>query len=85
MTNRQWIKIFTEERDAVVRTMDIKKFKEFFNKWKTRGFYNIELPNDDKVLEITLRKMAFHSPRIPEDERKEAEKWLTNCGYTTDL
>ena len=29
MTNRQWIKIFTEERDAVVRTMDIKKDKEF--------------------------------------------------------
>ena len=32
MKNKEWIKIFVEERDAVVQTFDIDKFKEFYAK-----------------------------------------------------
>ena len=84
MKNKEWIKIFVEERDAVVQTFDIDKFKEFYAKWKARGIYNFDLPRDE-IIEISLRKMAYHSTNIPENIRKEAEKWLLDRGYSTDL
>ena len=31
----EWVK----ERDSVVLTHDIQKFKEFYEKWKRRGIY----------------------------------------------
>jgi len=84
MKQKEWIKIYTEERDAVVQTFDVEKFKEFYAKWKARGFYNMDLPSD-KFIEISLRKMAYHSTKIPESVRLEAEKWLLDRGYSTDL
>lgn len=84
MKQKEWIKIFVEERDAVVQTFDIDKFKEFYAKWKARGFYDIDLPSDE-IVEISLRKMAYHSTKIPENVRKKAEKWLLDRGYTTDM
>lgn len=50
----RWIK----ERDKAVKTMDVQKFKTFYYKWKRRGIYQMDLPNDD-VIEISMRKMIL--------------------------
>lgn len=47
------------------------------------GVYTDEdLPKSDKVLEITLRKMAVIMTDAPEEKREEAKAWLDARGYT---
>jgi len=71
------IERYVKERDEAVASMDLEKFKEFI--LKTSG-KTMSLP-DDKVLEITMRKMAVHSTNIDTDIRVEAFRWLLENGY----
>lgn len=76
------IKKYGRERDKAVASLDIEEFKAFIKKWK----YYIELPlPPDEILEITIRKMACNSPRIPEEKKQEAREWLLSRGYTEGL
>ena len=84
MTKEQ-IKQFVNDRDKAVATFDLDVFKKFYEKYKAKGIYKIDLPKSDKVLEITIRKMAVHSTNLPEKTRAEATKWLLERGYSTDL
>lgn len=87
LSNRDNIKLWVKERDAAVSTLDIDTFKEFYAKWHRRGVYAIPphaLPSDD-VLEISIRKMAYHSPGVDPAIRAEAEKWLYEHGSDTKL
>lgn len=54
MTNKQWLKLFNEERDAAIKTQDIVKYKMFYYKWKARNIFLLELPSDE-ILEKLLK------------------------------
>ena len=54
MTNKQWLKLFNEERDAAIKTQDIVQWKMFYYIWKARGIYQLELPSDE-TLEALLK------------------------------
>lgn len=75
---------FVYERDEAVRTLDVKVFKKFYQKWYKRGVYAKPLPPDD-VLEIVLRKMLFHMASATEAERMNAKAWLMARGMDTNL
>ena len=37
MLDKKKLKEFVKERDKVVKTYDVKKFKEFYAKWENKG------------------------------------------------
>ena len=76
--------IWKAERDKAIKSQDIDTYKAFYNKWKQRGFYEFDLPNDI-VLEVALRKMLYHLESATTQEKAIAKKWLTEHGYSTDL
>lgn len=75
--------IWKAERDKAIKSQDVDTFKAFYNKWKKRGFYELELPNDI-VLEITLRKMLYNLKGATPQEKATAAKWLTEHGFTAE-
>lgn len=72
---KETIKQWTKERNIAVREMDVEKFKAFYQKWRDRGMYDHPLP-DDRVIEITMRKMATEIKSIPQSVKDESVKWL---------
>lgn len=79
------IKDFVKERDAVAISYDVKKFRAFYTKWQKKGVYEIDLPKDGMIIEIIMRKWVYHSKAFNSLQKREAEMWLTDHGYTTDL
>lgn len=73
-----WIK----ERDEAIRALDVEKFKAFYDKWKAKGVYNINLPSD-LVIEITLYKMLYNIESATDEEK--AKEWLESKGYSTEM
>lgn len=68
----QWEK----ERNAAVESQSVKKFREFYEKWRLLCVYDERIPYNNYVLEISLRKMACNIPEISEETKKEAASWL---------
>lgn len=79
-----WHYDWLKERDEVVKTYDVNKFKDFYNKWKSMGLYNLPLPTDS-VIEISMRKMVYHMTSSTNIEKEEAKKWLIEHGSSTDM
>lgn len=79
--DRKLLKEFVKERDEAVLSFNVDKFKAFYFKWKARGFYDIDLPKDDHIIEITMRKMVFGMRNPPKEAVREASKWLIERGY----
>lgn len=77
---KNWMK----ERDEVVRTLDVGKFKLFWDKWKERGFYRGGLPMDF-VIEISLHKMLYNLKSATDEEKKKAKEWLEEKGLDTSM
>lgn len=77
----QWL----TERDKVLKTHDVSKFKDFVAKWRKHGFYDDTPFPSDEVLEASMRKMICNIPTMSQKEKKEAEEWLTSRGYTTRI
>lgn len=84
MTKKQWLALWLAERDQVIRTQDIERFKAFYKKWKARGIYTLDLPRDE-VIEVSLRKMLYNLKNATAEEKATAEKWLKDRGLSTDL
>lgn len=84
MNFKKWKDIWLKERDEAIRTQDVAKFKEFYKKWTERGFYRNGLPSDE-VIEISLRKMLYNLGNVTDQEKAEAEKWLTERGYDVNM
>lgn len=80
-----WIKTYNKERDKAVKSLNVAEFRKFYKKWQERGFYQVSLPDDDAVVEVTMRKMLFHINSATEQEKADAEKWLIAHGLTTNL
>ncbi len=72
------------ERNVVIRSLDVEKFKAFWKKWSARGFYRNGLP-DDEVIEISLYKMLYNLESATEEEKNKAKKWLESRGFDVFL
>ena len=72
------------ERNVVIRSLDVEKFKAFWKKWSARGFYRNGLP-DDEVIEISLYKMLYNLESATEEEKKKAKEWLESRGFDVFL
>ena len=79
-----WHYDWLKERDEVVKTYDVNKFKVFYIKWKMMGLYSLPLPSDD-VIEVSMRKMVYNMLSSTESEKDEAKKWLIEHGSTTEM
>ena len=82
--NMELVKMWKMERIIAIKSQDVDTFKAFYNKWKARGFYELELPND-MVLEVSLRKMLYNLKGASPQEKATAKKWLTEHGCSTDM
>jgi len=76
--------IWRKERDEAALSFDVETFRRFYEKWHRRGFYDIPLPADDRVIEIAIREMVLGLANPPEDKKKEARDWLEANGYDPD-
>ena len=85
MNNKEWFRLWQEELLEVVTTFDVSKFREFYKKWQARGYYVEGLPDDDRVVDITIHKIAYHLNNTPPEVKEQAEKWLLERGLSTDL
>lgn len=77
--NKMDLDVWKKERDEVVKTYNLEKFREFYEKWSKKGLYNIELP-PDPVLEIALRKMVLQMESATDQEKEDAKWWLSRRG-----
>lgn len=78
---KQWMK----ERDKASLSYDVRKFREFYTKWLIAGMYQKQLPSDDNVVEIMMRKMVYHINSATPEQKDEAKKWLEDHGCNTSL
>ena len=78
------IALWKTERDNAIRSQDVKIFKAFFEKWKAKAYYDVELPSD-YVLEISLRKMLYNMKNATVKEKEQAKKWLIERGIDTNV
>ena len=78
----RFISAYSKELLEVCLTFDVEEFKRFAHKWYLLGYYPacFELP-DDKVIEITLRKIVVNRRDAPADKQGEAAAWLLSRGY----
>ena len=84
------INSYVRDRDdalfKAIKTDSVKPFIDFVESYKPYGIYPpcFELASDE-VIEITIRKMAYHCINLPQEIRDKAEKWLLERGYDTSL
>lgn len=74
-------KEYCRARDKAVASMDVDTFKAFASKYSPI----CDLPKDDEVIEITMRKMAVHITSLDIDTRVYAFRWLLEHGYDFSL
>lgn len=79
MNRLNLIKQYNKDRDKAVLSLDVETFKTFCKKWGN------PIPPTDRVIEITMRKMACHITSLPSEFRAEAKKWLENNGFDDRL
>lgn len=79
------VKAWMKERDEASKSYDVKKFRKFYSKWLAEGMYAYELPKDDRIIEVMMRKMVYHIKSSTEEQRREAKEWLQAHGSTTNM
>ena len=84
MNKKKWMALWESERDEVLKSYDLERFKALYEKWKARGFYALSLPRDE-VIEVSMRKMVYNLKSSTEAEKEEAKKWLLDRGFTTEV
>ena len=82
--DKKEFKLWIKERDEAIRTLDVEKFKRFYDKWKAKGVYVINLPSDF-VIEITLYKMLYNLGDATDEEKSKAKEWLESKGCSTEM
>ena len=70
------------ERDEAVLSLDVFKFREFYEKWLRLGVYDNPLPDNDFVIEVTMRQCILGMANPPKKAKKEAQKWLKDRGFS---
>lgn len=83
--NDNILKQWRKERDAVIRTHDVQKFRSFYMKWYKKGLYRIPLPKDDLVVRVSMEKCILALNDSTEQEKNESKLWLTGHGFKPEF
>ena len=84
MSNKD-IVIWRKELIEVAKSLDVHKFRAFYNKWYIRGMYDVPLPKDLKVIELTYYKMVCNLDDVPEYVKKRARAILKAMGSSEEI
>ena len=76
---------FCKERNAAVMSFDVPKFRAFYQKYRDMGWYDLDLPDNDLIVEVIMRKMACNITKLPIETRIEAKQWLAQRGFSSDI
>lgn len=79
--HEEWLK----ERDEVVKSYDVQRYREYVKKWSKLGLYDIDFDPPDEIIEISMRKMVYHFTTSTHKERADAKRWLESRGYSTEV
>lgn len=74
------LEFYTMRVTNAVRRLDINKFKKF-----AKQFWPDLLNRDERVIELTMYKVAANLTTLPEATRAQAVKWLEDPNSTPDL
>lgn len=80
----EWLKQWKQDRDAAIRSLDVETFKRFIKKWVT-VYDEVDIPDDDRVLQVSLYKLLFNLESATVQEKEKAKKWLTEHGFDTNI
>lgn len=86
--NREYLRKIKKYSDECVKaclTGDVQKFKEFYWKWYKKGYVDVHLPKNDRVIEVAMRKMICEAPNVQDEEKEKAKKWLIDRGFKTNI
>ncbi len=72
-------------RDEACLSYNVIKFRLWYAKWMQKGMYFKPLPVDDKVIEITMRKMVYNLKFATAEQKEEAKQWLLERGCDTRI
>lgn len=81
---------YVRDRDdatfKAIETDSVEPYKALIEKYRPLGF----IPPcfkmiEDATLEITIRKVAYHSINLPQETRDKAKRWLLDRGYDLEL
>ena len=67
---------YAKELGKVLKTKDVKKLREFCEKW------DLEAPEDDDVLEMSMHMSICTNTDMPLDLKTESMLWLIERGYS---
>lgn len=86
MIDNKLINQWLEDRNKIVETLDVEKFKKFIKKWQKKGIYdkNIKLTSD-KAIKLTLCKMAWFIGSVSAETKKKALEWCNENGFSIDI
>ena len=78
--NLEQIKIYADERDAALNSLDLETWRRFAIKWTRLGVLNGPVPSAN-VLEIAMYKCAFNSAGTTKATKAAAKRWLLAHRY----
>lgn len=81
MISDETIKEWVKERDEAVLSYDVERFRAFYEKWKGRGVYQLDLPENNVVIEVSMRNMVGMMASATPEQKEEAKQWLLERGY----
>ena len=64
------------------KDFDIDKFRAFYEKWEKRGIYDKPLPDDDRLIEATMRYIVLAEDGFSFGDRVKAKEWLREHGFS---
>lgn len=82
MISDETIKEWVKERDEVVLSYDVERFRAFYEKWKALGVYELDLPDNDFVVEVAMRNMVGMMASATPEQKEDAKQWLLERGFS---
>lgn len=73
------IKRFVKDRDEALLSLDKDKILAFYKK------YGLPYSKKEKIFWATVYKCIYHINASTEKQKAEAEAWLIENGFTTDM
>lgn len=74
------LEFYTMRLTNAVRRLDINKFKKFAEQFRPDL-----LNRDERVIELTMYKVAANLTTLPDATRQQAIKWLKDHDSTPDI
>lgn len=78
----RYLKVWKMELKEAVKDCDIDKFRAFYEKWEKRGIYDKPLPDDDRLIEATMRYIVLADDAFSFGDRVKAKEWLREHGFS---